>query len=646
MKGIRLAILEVKRFRGPSKWLIPVAMALVPLLYGSLYLWSNWDPFGRTGEIPVAVVIEDEPVTVAGEYLAAGEQFAQQLRATGLFDWTFTDAAEARHGLEHGDYYFTITVPKDFSAKLVSAANPPPEQASMSIMLNDANNFVVGTVASVTQTELQSQVNSAAHAAYANAIYSNLSQVKQQLNVATEGLHRLVDSASLAQMGTSSLVTGLDGARAGSAQISDGVRQLASAGEQTQQILDELSNEGTAALPSAAGALTNTIAAVEQSLGLVANGTGLVRGQASTAAGDLQQLAATYPQIAQDPLFARVMSGAHGLEQSAVNADESASGALNSARLASEQAGEFQSSLVGVQQAVRSLDQPLRALTGSTQLIAGGATGITTGLDSLHSGAENLQTGADQLHGGLSDVSQTVDEGVQKIPETTPEETARASDVLGSPVEVQQENLNPADVYGRGFAPFFFPVAIWVLGVLGYLFFQPVNLRALSGHANSFSIAVGGWLPVAAVSAVGALILYGVVWVGLGLDPLQPLVVAGLLVLGGAAFMAIDHLLKIAFGMIGSALSLVLLIVQLTACGGLYPIETTPAPFQAVHPFIPMTYLVDGLRVGISGGLTSNVIRDVLVLTAFLVGSLLFATLAIRLQRAWTMTRLHPQIAV
>jgi len=61
------------------------------------------------------------------------------------------------------------------------------------------------------------------------------------------------------------------------------------------------------------------------------------------------------------------------------------------------------------------------------------------------------------------------------------------------------------------------------------------------------------------------------------------------------------------------------MILQLTACGGLYPVETLPAPFRAIHPFLPMSHLVDGLRVTISGGNTAHLVADVLVLAGFLV---------------------------
>ena len=42
----RLAGYELRRFKGPLPILALLFLVLVPLLYGALYLWSNWDPYG------------------------------------------------------------------------------------------------------------------------------------------------------------------------------------------------------------------------------------------------------------------------------------------------------------------------------------------------------------------------------------------------------------------------------------------------------------------------------------------------------------------------------------------------------------------------------------------------------------------------
>lgn len=92
-----------------------------------------------------------------------------------------------------------------------------------------------------------------------------------------------------------------------------------------------------------------------------------------------------------------------------------------------------------------------------------------------------------------------------------------------------------------------------------------------------------------------------------------------MVLLAAACFTAIAHLLRTWLGVVGSAITLVLLMVQLTSAGGLYPVETLPAPFRAIHAFIPMTYLFDALRITLTGGPTDHLWRAVLVLAGFTV---------------------------
>jgi len=144
MRAFRLARFEFVRFRTPLQRLALVFVVLVPLLYGGLYLWSNWDPYGKLNQIPVAVVNDDKAVTVNGQRVAAGELFVAELKKDPIFDWHFTDDADAAQGVHDTRYYFTISVPRDFSAKLASSAAGTPQRAGMLITLDDANGYIVG----------------------------------------------------------------------------------------------------------------------------------------------------------------------------------------------------------------------------------------------------------------------------------------------------------------------------------------------------------------------------------------------------------------------------------------------------------------------------------------------------------------------
>ena len=79
MPTARLGSYEIRRFKGTLPRVALAFLILIPLLYGALYLWSNWDPYGRLDQVPVAVVNLDRPVTAQGQTVDAGAQFVDEL---------------------------------------------------------------------------------------------------------------------------------------------------------------------------------------------------------------------------------------------------------------------------------------------------------------------------------------------------------------------------------------------------------------------------------------------------------------------------------------------------------------------------------------------------------------------------------------
>lgn len=216
---------------------------------------------------------------------------------------------------------------------------------------------------------------------------------------------------------------------------------------------------------------------------------------------------------------------------------------------------------------------------------------------------------------------------------------------LSSPVHIDTDNLNPAGVYGRGLAPFFFSIALWVFGLVAYQVLRPLDKRALLSRVRPWSVALGGWLAATFLGVVSAWILFAIADAGLDLNVRHPWQTLGLMSLAVAAFVAIGQLCRALWGLAGAVVMLVLLMLQLTSCGGLYPVATTPLFFRVLHPAMPMTYLVDGLRVTLSGGETSHLVRDLVVLAGILVVFVLLTSLVALVQRRWSLGRLHPALA-
>ena len=54
-------------------------------------------------------------------------------------------------------------------------------------------------------------------------------------------------------------------------------------------------------------------------------------------------------------------------------------------------------------------------------------------------------------------------------------------------------------------------------------------------------------------------------------------------------------------GVVGKALAVIILILQVAGSGGTFPIEVLPAPFKAIAPFLPFKYGINALRETVAG---------------------------------------------
>jgi putative membrane protein len=619
LSPFHLAAAELRRFRGhPLRAAALAAIVLIPLVYGGLYLWFAWDPYGELDHMPVAVVNEDTGATVDvnGDTIAinGGDQLVEQLQTDRIFDWRFVSAAEAQRGLEDGDYYMVITVPEDFSAKLASLSGADPEQATVAFDLNDANGYVAGIMASTVEAELRNQINTAVYVTFATTIFGDLTELGGGITDASNGASDVADGIGTAQSGAEDLQTGLDQLTTGAEQVADGADQVSDGVDQAvdvaQPVLETLAD----------------------------NWAGIQSGSASAA--DLADRAGTD------------LDGAYAtLCTDNPEADPDACAALQAFIADADQVnGDIQqadSDIQGI--STSSLDQASSDLTdlqtGAAD-VATGASQVADAAATAETGAGDLADGLTELHDGATTLADSLATAAASVPSTNPAEDADNAEAYGSPVTLTEDNLHPADTYGRGLAPFFIAIALWVFGLMAYFVLRTVNYRALAGPLRSLPIAIGGWLPGAALGVLSAVVLYLAVELGLGLDPQDALATVGLSILAILTFSAMAHLLKLAFGAAGSLLLVVLLMLQLTSAGGLYPVETTPSFFQALHPLLPMTYVVDALRVTISGGETAHVVRAVIVLGAYLVGTLAVSSLVVAGRRRWKPDSLNPPLQV
>jgi putative membrane protein len=492
----------------------------------------------------------------------------------------------------------------------------------------------------------------------------------------SSGAHSLAAGLGGARSGSADLARGLHRLDAGSARLSTGARQVAAGNARLNDRvqpalkaaqdalpglrrdagvaasrLDAIAGEAEGASSSLSTDLTTAagqLAALQQQFPEVAGSEAFQRAQASvgTAAGradtiavDVRGGAARMGQIdaAVRPggdLDRRIGAARKNLDDLATGTGAVASGAeqLNAGLHSAAGGADRLSAGVG------------RAADGSVTL-AGGADQLREGVGVLRTGAEDLASGLAEARNGAGVLADRLGQGAARIPTPSADEQDRAVQVLSSPADVSLEIDHPATFYGRGLAPLFLSIALWVFGISVFLVVRPISGRALAGRATSLRLALTAWLPVGGIAVAAGWLMLGVVWAVLGLDPLHPALIVGVVTLAAVCFSAIAHLLRTALGTPGSSLLLVLLILQLTSAGGTYPPPLLPGFFQAVHPFLPMTYLIDAFRVTISGGEPTHLLRDVVVLTLVAVAAFGLLVAAVHRRKQFRMADLHPPLA-
>ncbi|MFF4797472.1 YhgE/Pip family protein [Streptomyces sp. NPDC001351] len=694
MRSPKLAALELRRFRrGRLPRAALVALLVLPLLYGALYLWSFWDPYGRLDRIPVALVNDDKGATADGKRIAAGDAITEGLRDSDTFDWHEVSAADARAGVEDGTYYLSLTMPADFSRRIASSAGASPETGALQVRTNDANNYIVGQISRTVFSEVRQAASAKASRSFLDKIFISFSDIHGATVKAANGADQLNGGIGKAEKGSKELASGLKDAKDGSGRLSGGLTKLDSGAgdlaDGSQQVAagtQTLADKVNAIDKKAGPFLKDNEKTIGDTARLVAASSKAIRDNLDTlvrtapaaakgahaasdtlnevyrarcenavlpdpACSDLKKAkdaAADVATIADD--LNTLIADEHGdlkkldgnlttlqtqgqaLADRAPHLSEDLSDAVAKINKLNEGAGR-------VAAGAQKLHQGLGTAKGGAGALDQGVGQLKTGAETLNGGMFKLVDGSGKLAGGLHD-------GAGKIPDYDKKDRNQRTEVMSDPVKLVSKDLHKAPNYGTGFAPYFIPLSLWVGAMVAYMLIPPMNRRALATGAPAWRIALAGWLPVVAIGVLQTVSLMAVLHWAIGLQMARAAGTIGFLFLVTACFGAIVQWLNARFGAAGRILVLALLMLQLTSAGGTYPVQTSPGFFNAIHPFLPMSYIVGALRRLITGGGLGPVWHACVVLVAFTAGALALTAVSARRRQVWTLDRLHPELSL
>ncbi|MFJ5528509.1 YhgE/Pip family protein [Streptomyces sp. NPDC093261] len=694
MRSPKLAALELRRFgRGRLPRAALVALLLLPLLYGALYLWSFWDPYGRLDRIPVALVDDDKGATADGRRITAGDDLVKGLRESRTFEWHEVSAAEARRGVESGTYYLSLTMPSDFSARIASSSGNSPETGALQVRTNDANNYIVGQISKTVFNEVRAAASTKTSRSFLDRIFISFSDIHGKTVQAAEGADRLTGGIGKAKQGSKDLADGLREAENGSGKLSSGLTKLTRGAGDLQNGAQQVA-DGTQALADRVDGTADQVRPFLKKNGRqIADTATLVADSSGVISDHLDAFVTTAPiaesgtrkaSEALNDVYDRRCVGQLLPDPACDDLKKAKDAAAQAAKLAHDVntvVQDYHGDMAAMKADLKTLQQQARALAkaaphlsedlddavakvdalnkGAAQVAQGARTlhiklgTAQTGAADLNAGIGRLETGAIDLNGGMYKLADGsgklaggLHDGASKIPAYDKQDRDRRTGVMADPVQLASRDLHHAPNYGTGFAPYFIPLSLWVGAMVAYMLIPPLNRRALAAGASAWRIALAGWLPAAGVGVLQTTALMAVLHWAIGLEMMRAAGTIGFLFLVAVCFAAIVQWLNAQFGAAGRILVLALLMLQLTSAGGTYPVETSPGFFNAIHPFLPMSYVIEALRRLITGGGLGPVWQACAVLTAFTAGALALTALSARRRQVWTLDRLHPELSL
>lgn len=281
-------------------------------------------------------------------------------------------------------------------------------------------------------------------------------------------------------------------------------------------------------------------------------------------------------------------------------------------------------------------------ITGFLQTVNAGTGQLDTTFDSALNTTANLKNVLKNLKTFLTTVNGRLDTLIEKVKDVegsnlienivTPiiENPEALGGFVSAPVAYDTTRVYPIENYGSAMTPFYSSLALWVGGVVLVAVLN-VDLtekdRKRLGKANPVQLFFGRYMMFFVISLIqGLIIALGDLYF-LKIQCENPLLFIVTCMISSIVYSLIIYSLTITFSVVGKALAVIILILQVAGSGGTFPIEVLPAPFKAIAPFLPFKYGINALRETVAGLDQNAYLSNLGMLLIFIIPALVLGLL-------------------
>ncbi len=642
------------------KAIIFIVVMLIPLIYSFFYLKSYWNPYGNLSDMQIAVVNLDkgkDDKNQGNEFVQSlkdsdtfkicevSKDEAQEGMKKGNYYATieipenFTECLESASTEDKQIAQVTYSPNQATNYLATQIVNSAVKTIELNLQSKIDKEIIANLASKLNEVpdSLQEISNGA------DTILNGTESLNNGIKQISDGTNTLSNSYKEFDEGVNSAYTGSKSLNSGISQVSDGVETLKNGGksldnaiDQINQGADQLSSQGAEGitelstgvtdLNTGAKNLNDGVAEYVTGVNTLSENTEVFLNKlikTANALGDncdpTLKAFATQAQgfFAKDP-----KTNMNGFESVAVGGKKVTAGSnslyAGTQKLAkgTEKLGtltngiqSLKTALTQVKQGTTSLNNGINSLQNGTTKLSNGSKSLETGLEKLSSssstvdnaistlneGSKTAYNGSNQLVEGVQTFKTSIDEGLQDTKEQL--KSLNGIEEFGeNPVEFKTEEYGKVDSYGIAFTPLFLCIGLWVGALMAYvvLYYDHDERFGIFGMNAKNKILQN--LIYLGLGAVEGLLTGWLLKAGLGFEVQNMVLYYGSSILIGITFMSIIQFLIRNFGDIGKFLALIILVLQLAAAGGTFPIETIDKTFQAVSPYLPMTYSIKLLR--------------------------------------------------
>jgi len=672
-KAFNIFLIDVRNIRRrPAAIIMIIGLCFLPSLYAWINIQACWDPYANTGNIPIAVVNEDEGVIFNGKRINVGNEIVSELKKNKSIKWIFIDKWQGNYGLNEGKYYTLLDIPSDFSNKLISLTSTTPEKPNIIYRSNEKLNAIASKITDAARNKIVSEIKTnfvnelTKEALLAiksnvdiNKSKSNLIELKDTLNEATKNLSDTQKYIGEATTTSKSIDSYLISVQNDLPKVTDKINNLENTSESSRILVSAAKDT----INSTASNLNNDMALLQannsefKSLLSQLNNSNtsdtvdklIVKNNSMSGIvnSDIKYLEAINKTInnnyltslinSMETMNSKVSSNTASLNnlkssfsQDKINDIASLNNELSADML--NASNIFYSSVLPLlNNMVDSLNTNLTDIDSflvSTKTIVPELNALT----SYFSANNKLsQTQAADINNKLSKLSNSLNILNTKINSISNEDlndilkllsmnNNELASFISSPLTTKEVDLYNVGTLGVGLTPFYSVLAIWV-GVLlcSSLLTTEFKNSKDHKHLNMWQKHFGKMLLFLLLSFIQAtIIILGDMY----LLKVKPASIPTLFVFAYASsitFTFIIFTLVAIFGNVGKAIAVVMMAFQIAGSSGIYPIQTNPKIFGILEPLWPFTYAINGFREAIAGPVWENVYKNLLVLLCFVI---------------------------